>query len=92
MKIIDRKVEIINPPLYENLLYQVETAGRTCYKSNKSEGSAERLIASLIKSGHMSVLEFGDIMFRITCDRATANQIVRHRLVSFAQQSTRYCN
>ena len=85
MKIIDRKVEIINPPLYENLLYQVETAGRTCYKSNNmiSEGSAEKLISSLIKSGHHSILEFGNIMFKVICDRKDLAQLSRHRLFSF---------
>lgn len=30
--------------------------------------------------------------FRITCSRAIANEIVRHRQLSFSQESTRYCN
>lgn len=30
--------------------------------------------------------------FRITCDRGVSHEIVRHRSLSFAQESTRYCN
>ena len=30
--------------------------------------------------------------FRITCSRAIANEIVRHRQMSYSQESTRYCN
>lgn len=30
--------------------------------------------------------------FRITCSRAIANEIVRHRQMSFSQESSRYCN
>lgn len=30
--------------------------------------------------------------FRITCSRAIANEVVRHRKMSFSQESTRYCN
>lgn len=30
--------------------------------------------------------------FRITCSRAIANEVVRHRQLSFSQESTRYCN
>lgn len=30
--------------------------------------------------------------FRITCSRAIANEVVRHRQMSYSQESTRYCN
>ena len=30
--------------------------------------------------------------FKITCSRAIANEIVRHRQMSFSQESSRYCN
>nr|DAJ12437.1 MAG TPA: Thymidylate synthase complementing protein [Bacteriophage sp.] len=32
------------------------------------------------------------LTFCITCDRITSQSIVRHRVMSFAQESTRYCN
>ena len=94
MKIVKRSVELINPPTYKDLLEKCETAGRTCYKSDNmiSEGSAERLISSLIKSGHHSILEFGNIMFKVICDRKDLAQLSRHRLFSLAVQSQRYVN
>ena len=32
------------------------------------------------------------ISARFTCDRGVSHEIVRHRVMSFAQESTRYCN
>ncbi len=32
------------------------------------------------------------ISFRIICDRGVTHEIVRHRIASYAQESTRYCN
>ena len=32
------------------------------------------------------------ITARFTCDRGVSHEIVRHRVMSFAQESTRYCN
>ena len=39
-----------------------------------------------------SVNAFGYMTFRFTCDRAIANELVRHRVFSFSQESTRYVN
>ena len=49
--------------------YQViERAGRTCYKSeNKiTEDSAAKFVASLVKSGHDAMIEFGYLYMKIT--------------------------
>lgn len=46
----------------------------------------------LIKSGHESVLEHESISVRFICDRGVSHELVRHRLASFSQESTRYCN
>jgi thymidylate synthase (FAD) len=46
----------------------------------------------LIKSGHESVLEHEKITVRFVCDRGVSHELVRHRLASFSQESTRYCN
>ena len=32
------------------------------------------------------------VMVRFICDRGVSHEIVRHRVMSFAQESTRYCN
>lgn len=55
-------------------------------------GTADKLVKRLIDSKHESVLEFIDITVKFTCDRITSQSIVRHRIASFAQESTRYCN
>lgn len=72
----------------------IEIAGRTCYKSEDkiTPDSSGKFVSKLRKLGHHAMLEFGDVTFRITTDRGITHEIVRHRLASFAQESTRYCN
>jgi thymidylate synthase (FAD) len=76
------------------ILRKLEKAGRTCYKSEDkaNEASAEKMIRMLIKNGHESVLEHEKITVRIICDRGVTHEIVRHRIASYSQESTRYCN
>lgn len=78
----------------QEIIKKIERACRTCYRSEDKieEGSAERLIRSCIKRGHHSILEHASITFRIVCDRGVSHEIVRHRLASYSQESTRYCN
>ncbi len=55
--------------------------------------SARKLISNLIKNKHDAMLEFGgNITVKFICDRGVSHELVRHRLASFAQESTRYCN
>lgn len=94
MKIIDPFFEILNPPDGKAMLSHIELAARTCYKSEDriTEGSAADFIKRLIKMGHHSVLEHSGISVRFICDRGVSHELVRHRLCSFSQESTRYCN
>lgn len=94
MKIIDPSIELINPIDYTTALNTIELAGRTCYKSeNKmTEGSAEEFIRNIIKRGHEAVLEHVSITVKFICDRGVSHEIVRHRIASYCQESTRYCN
>ena len=77
-------------------LMEIEAAARTCYRSEDNileQGeSAKMLVKKLIEHGHEAMLEHSKLTVRFTCDRAIANEIVRHRIASFAQESTRYCN
>jgi thymidylate synthase (FAD) len=55
--------------------------------------SARALIPKIIQRGHEAMLEFsGNISVKFVCDRGVSHELVRHRLVSFAQECTRYCN
>lgn len=94
MKIIDPYVEIMNMPDSDFILKHIEKAARTCYKSEDkiTENSAEQLLKALVKSGHHSVFEHVSITVKIICDRGISHELVRHRLCSFSQESTRYAN
>ena len=76
------------------LLKQIESVGRTCYKSEDriTDDSATNFVRSLIKNGHEAMIEHNAITVRFICDRGVSHEIVRHRVASYGQESTRYCN
>jgi len=78
----------------ERPLHHIEAAGRTCYKSEDkiTITSAGNFVEMLLKRGHESVLEHASASVRIICDRGVSHEIVRHRLASYSQESTRYCD
>jgi len=92
MKIIKASAEIL--AVTPNLERVIELAGRTCYKSEDkiTEDSANAFIDKIKNFKHESVLEHGAITVRFTVDRGVSHELVRHRLASFSQESTRYCN
>lgn len=94
MKIIEASYSIETPIDGAEILKRIEKAGRTCYKSENrtTEESAENFVRMLIERGHESVLEHASITVRFICDRGISHEIVRHRIASFSQESTRYCN
>lgn len=94
MRIIEPSFEILDTINGSEVLEKIEKCGRICYKSedNSTEESARKFINMIIKSGHESVLEHEKISVRIICDRGISHEIVRHRIASYSQESTRYCN
>lgn len=94
MKVIKPAIFIEQELDEDKILKTIERAGRTCYKSEHlvSEESAKRFVANIIKLGHESVIEHEKITVRIICDRGVTHEIVRHRIASYSQESTRYCN
>lgn len=94
MKII-KPIFIIEDKIDGNeILNKIERAGRTCYKSEDkiSVDSSKQFIKKIMKIGHESVIEHEKITVRIICDRGVTHEIVRHRIASYSQESTRYCN
>jgi len=75
-------------------LKMIEKAGRTCYQSEKgsiTDESADKFVRRLIARGHLSQLEYGRLVVKFkNCSRGNSHEIVRHRLASFSQESTRY--
>lgn len=94
MKVIKPSFEILTVIDAEKMLGNIERAGRTCYKSSSpfNYDSAKRFVRSLIDSKHESVLEHESISVRIICDRGVSHELVRHRIASYSQESTRFCN
>lgn len=92
MKIVKQSVELefVTP----NAAQFIERTGRTCYKSEEkiTEGSADKFVKMVLERGHHSVIEHAYASFRVVCDRGVSHEFVRHRLMSFSQESTRYCN
>jgi len=77
--------------LTPNTAETVERAGRTCYQS-EPKGDPEAFVRRLIQRGHESVLEHASAGFRFVTSRGITHELVRHRLCSFSQESTRNCN
>ena len=93
MRVINAGYEIISELNGEEILKHIERCARVCYKSEDriTDGSAGKMVAALIRSGHEAMLEHYSFTVKFICDRGIANELVRHRIASFAQESSRYC-
>ena len=92
MKIIDIRADWLgNRPSQDMILANIATAGRICYQSEGKIPDAE-FVRRLIKRGHESVLEHEKVSVVVLCDRGVSHEYVRHRVASYSQESTRYCN
>lgn len=94
MRIVSAGYEILDPLNGEEILRKLERVSRVCYKSEDKigEGTAEKMVRALIKRGHEAMLEHYSFSVKFIVDRGVSHEIVRHRVASFAQESTRYCN
>lgn len=94
MILVKPEVEIIDMADYTDMIKKIEKIGRVCYKSEDriQNDSAEKFIAGIIKRGHESVIEHESVSVKVICDRGVTHEIVRHRVASYSQESTRYCN
>lgn len=98
MKVIKPSFEVLTPISHFGIkeLQHIEKIGRVCYKSEdkitEDGESAKKFVAMLIKRGHEAMIEHGSISVKFICDRGVSHELVRHRIASFAQESTRYCN
>lgn len=94
MNLVRPQVFLLSNKNYAEMLANVEQSGRVCYKSeaNIAPGSAEEFVSGLLARGHESVIEHESITVKVICDRGVTHEIVRHRIASYSQESTRYCN
>ena len=94
MKLVKQSYEILSDLNTDYLIKLIELAGRTCYKSEDkiTEESAKSFIKMILGRHHESVIEHGGMTVKFIVDRGVSHELVRHRLASFSQESTRYCN
>lgn len=94
MRIEQPKVLVPGRALDASLLARLERYARVCYKSeNKIKGDTAALfLKGILARGHESVIEHEKVTVLITADRGISHEIVRHRIGSYSQESTRYCN
>lgn len=93
MKIVEPKYEIRNLSALDEMEKDIEWAARTCYISKENKSARDAFIKKLIDNEHEAMLEHsGVIKVKFTCDRGISHELVRHRMASFAQESTRWCN
>jgi thymidylate synthase (FAD) len=88
MKLINQRAEIEQVPVEP--LYFIEKAGRTCYQSESKSTNAIKFTKKLIDQNHDSVIEHCFASFRLITNRGVTHELVRHRLASYSQESTRY--
>lgn len=93
---MEQDIQLVNYKYKDpmDLLRDIKHIGRVCYKSEHriTSSSAAPFVCSIIERGHESVLEHISITVRFVTARAIANELVRHRIAAYSQESTRYCN
>lgn len=98
MRIISPSYEILTPISDGGIseLSHIERIGRVCYKSEDritDDGeSAKKFVSMLIKNHHEAMIEHSSLSVKFIVDRGVSHELVRHRIASFAQESSRYCN
>lgn len=98
MRIINAGYEILSSISEGGIdeLQHIEKIGRVCYKSEdkitEDGESAKKFVKMLINRGHEAMIEHSSLSIKFIVDRGVSHELVRHRLASFAQESTRYCN
>ena len=98
MKLLKANFEILTPISDDGIeeLKHIEKIGRVCYKSEgkitEDGESAKKFVKMLIDRGHEAMIEHSSMSVKFVVDRGVSHELVRHRIASFAQESTRYVN
>lgn len=98
MKVLTAGYEILTPISEGGIeeLKHIELIARECYKSldkiTDDGESAKKFVKNLIDAGHEAMIEHSTLSVKFMVDRGVSHEIVRHRIASYAQESTRYVN
>lgn len=94
VKIVQPQIEILTPLDGDYIIKHLELCARNCYKSEDkiTEDSAKAMIKKLLELGHEAMIEHFSITVKFTTDVGAYKDLTRHRMASFAIESTRFCN
>ena len=94
MKIIKQSAYWFAYPEQPDCYKIINKAGRVSHKSEaKDYADMVRFVNDITNNWkHLSVLEHCSMSAVLITDRGVSHEIVRHRIASFTQESTRYCN
>jgi thymidylate synthase (FAD) len=105
MKIIEPYAKLISQRPWDNLIFTasegieqlriIEWFARISHRSEEAmtDNSYDRFLQFVVMDkGDWSVVEHGVVRVDFYVDRGITHEIVRHRLFSFTQESTRFCN
>jgi len=94
LKIIEPSFEILGEPGVPTLRH-IERMARISHRSEEAqtEDSWKRFITAVVlERGDWSVVEHASLTVVFRVDRGVTHELVRHRLFSFTQESTRFVN
>jgi thymidylate synthase (FAD) len=94
VRYVEESVEILDKIDGMEILKKIERAGRTCYKSEDliTDDSCIKFAEMILGRNHLSVIEHVSVTVKFITCRGMTHELVRHRIASYSQESTRYCN
>lgn len=94
MKIIEPSHRFIAQPNRATAYRRIAESMRNCYRAELAAmpKTDSEMVEKAMKMGHLSVIEHASVTVNITCDRGVSHELVRHRLASYSQESSRYCS
>lgn len=95
MRIIEPYAKIMRPGRVKEDLSLIEYAGRISHRSEEDmrEDTWERFINNVvIRHGDWSIVEHVSVQVEMVVDRGISHELVRHRIGSYTQESTRFVN
>jgi len=90
MNVIKQSSKLINIS-DRDVLKTIEKAAKICYQSEPDKDPTD-FVKMLLRRKHLTPFEQVTARVKIITDRGVSHELVRHRLASFNQESTRYVN
>ena len=89
---LEEKIENLHAEKNKTKEYSKEFVNLARELNQIKKESARKFIVDALSRKHESIIEHISITFCMIVDRGVSHEIVRHRLASYTQESTRYCS